>query len=80
MTPVWQRPAGIDSMEVGGGSASPEGAMSQRQHTGICVRGLAPVFNITRKRWIDLKAASADAMIAQVDKCPSGALQYIRKA
>ncbi|MEQ1898051.1 MAG: (4Fe-4S)-binding protein [Vicinamibacterales bacterium] len=50
------------------------------QHTGICLRGLGPVFDITRTRWIDLRAASADAVMAQVDACPSGALQYIRKA
>lgn len=49
------------------------------RHTGICLRGLAPVFDIKRKRWIDLKAAPAGAVIAQVDACPSGALQYIRK-
>ncbi len=49
------------------------------QHTGICLRGLAPVFDIRRTRWIDLKAASTDAVTAQVDACPSGALQYIRK-
>ena len=50
------------------------------QHTGICLRGLAPVFDIRRPRWIDLKAASTGAVMAQVDACPSGELQYIRKA
>ncbi|MGE3578117.1 MAG: (4Fe-4S)-binding protein [Vicinamibacterales bacterium] len=50
------------------------------QHTAICLRGLPQVFDIKRKRWIDVTAASADAIAAQVDACPSGALQYIRKA
>ncbi len=50
------------------------------QHTAICLRGLPGVFDIRRKRWIDVKAASADEVAAQVDRCPSGALQYIRKA
>ncbi len=49
------------------------------RHTGICIRGLAPVFDIRRKRWIDLNAAPTETVIAQVDACPSGALQYIRK-
>lgn len=50
------------------------------QHTAICLRGLPQVFDIKRKRWIDVKGASADALAAQIDQCPSGALQYIRKA
>ena len=49
------------------------------QHTGICVRGLPTVFDIKRKRWVDVRAASTDEIAAQVDRCPSGALQYIRK-
>lgn len=49
------------------------------QHTAICLRGLPGVFDIKRKRWIDVKAASADEVAAQIDRCPSGALQYIRK-
>lgn len=50
------------------------------QHTGICLRGLGAVFDIKRTRWIDLKAGSTDTVMAQIDQCPSGALQYIRKA
>lgn len=49
------------------------------QHTAICIRGLPTAFDIKRKRWIDVKAASTDEIAAQIDKCPSGALQYIRK-
>lgn len=49
------------------------------QHTAICLRGLPGVFDIKRKRWIDVKAASADEVAAQIDRCPSGALQYVRK-
>ena len=50
------------------------------QHTAICLRGLPQVFDIKRKRWIDVKGANADQLAAQIDQCPSGALQYIRKA
>ena len=46
------------------------------RHTGICVRGLPKVFVIQEKRWIHLEAASAADIAAQVERCPSGALQY----
>jgi uncharacterized Fe-S cluster protein YjdI len=49
------------------------------QHTAICLHGLPGVFDIKRKRWIDVKGAGADQLAAQIDRCPSGALQYIRK-
>lgn len=48
-------------------------------HSGVCVRGLPDVFDLSRKRWIRPELESADAVAAQVDRCPSGALQYVRK-
>ena len=47
-------------------------------HSGVCVRGLRAVFDTSRKRWIDINAASADEIEAQVARCPSGALQARR--
>lgn len=44
-------------------------------HSGICLRTLPAVFDISRRRWIDPKRGSADEVIAAVAKCPSGALQ-----
>lgn len=49
-------------------------------HSGVCVRGLPKVFDVRRLRWIDLDAATADEVAAQVARCPSGALQVMRKA
>lgn len=43
-------------------------------HSGICARGLREVFNPARRPWIDLDAAEKEAIVAQVAKCPSGAL------
>ncbi|MFZ4058482.1 MAG: (4Fe-4S)-binding protein [Ferruginibacter sp.] len=43
-------------------------------HSGICAKGLSAVFNPTRKPWIDLSLAEIEEIIAQVKKCPSGAL------
>jgi len=44
-------------------------------HSAKCVRGLPAVFDTRRQRWVDVDAATADEIIAQVAKCPSGALQ-----
>ncbi len=48
------------------------------RHTAICLRGLPAVFDVQRKRWIRPELASADEVAAQVERCPSGALQYQR--
>ena len=48
------------------------------QHTGICLRGLPNVFDVTRKRWVRPELAAAEEVIAQVARCPSGALQMRR--
>ena len=48
------------------------------RHTGICVRGLPEVFDITRRRWVAPEAARADAVAAQVARCPTGALLFTR--
>ena len=45
------------------------------RHTGICLRGLPAVFDVKEKRWIRPERASADEVVAQVARCPSGALQ-----
>ncbi|HEV8599455.1 MAG TPA: (4Fe-4S)-binding protein [Gemmatimonadales bacterium] len=47
-------------------------------HSGNCVRGLPAVFDVRRKRWVAPEAASADAVAAQVARCPSGALKSYR--
>ena len=48
-------------------------------HSGVCVRGLHAVFDVTRKRWVRPDLATADEVAAQIDRCPSGALQYQMK-
>jgi uncharacterized Fe-S cluster protein YjdI len=48
-------------------------------HSGKCVRGLPAVFDVKRKRWIAVEAASAEQIEAQVARCPSGALQFLRR-
>lgn len=45
-------------------------------HSANCVRGLPEVFKPNEKPWITPTAATTEALIAQVKKCPSGALSY----
>jgi uncharacterized Fe-S cluster protein YjdI len=40
------------------------------------VRGLSAVLEVKRKPWVDIDGATLDAIAAQVQPCPSGALSY----
>ncbi len=46
-------------------------------HSEKCVHGLPEVFKPTDKPWIRLEGTSEAKVIAQVKKCPSGALSFI---
>jgi len=43
-------------------------------HAGVCVRTLPKVYNPKEKPWIKIQNASSAELVAQVSKCPSGAL------
>lgn len=45
-------------------------------HSAICARGLPSVFQPRDKPWIKQYGASTEAIINQVNKCPSGALSF----
>jgi len=47
-------------------------------HTGICLRTLPAVFDPSRRPWVDIGAAGADAIADAVERCPTGALRYER--
>lgn len=47
-------------------------------HSGICFRGLPAVFDPRRRPWVTPEAAAGDAIVAQVERCPSGALSIAR--
>lgn len=46
------------------------------QHSANCVKGLPQVFDPKASPWINIQAASTEAIIGQVKQCPSGALSY----
>jgi len=47
-------------------------------HSAICFKGLPGVFDPGRKPWIEMENATAEEIIEQVKKCPSGALSFTR--
>ncbi|RMA64586.1 (4Fe-4S)-binding protein [Ulvibacter antarcticus] len=47
-------------------------------HAERCAKGLSEVFRTTVIPWIDIDAATSQKIIAQIKKCPSGALNYCR--
>jgi len=48
-------------------------------HSKICWHGLRQVFDPAKRPWIMPDAADSATIMAQIDKCPSGALSYIKK-
>lgn len=47
-------------------------------HAGICVKTLPQVYNPKEKPWVKMENASTQELIEQIEKCPSGALSYIK--
>lgn len=47
-------------------------------HSAACVRALPSAFDPTRRPWIDVTAADADAVANAVMRCPTGALRFER--
>ena len=45
-------------------------------HSGVCVRGLYDVFDVSRRPWVNLDGAPVEKVVEQVKRCPSGALQF----
>lgn len=50
---------------------------SKCTHAGICVKSLPNVYHPREKPWILPEKASKEALIHQINNCPSGALGYI---
>lgn len=42
----------------------------------ICAKGLSDVFRTTVIPWIDPEGAETKKIVAQIKKCPSGALRF----
>jgi len=46
-------------------------------HAGVCVKTLPDVYHPKEQPWLRPEHAAKEALIAQIDNCPSGALGYI---
>lgn len=49
-------------------------------HSTICFKGLPGVFDRKRKPWIMMDQGTTEEIISQIEKCPSGALSYIKNS
>jgi uncharacterized Fe-S cluster protein YjdI len=47
-------------------------------HSGICVKGLPEVFDLSKRPWVNPDADTTEAISRHIDTCPSGALTYKR--
>ncbi|HET6991739.1 MAG TPA: (4Fe-4S)-binding protein [Bacteroidia bacterium] len=48
------------------------------KHSAICFRGLPQVFDPRKRPWVMMDGASTEEIVAQVGKCPSGALSIVK--
>ncbi|WP_240421172.1 (4Fe-4S)-binding protein [Paenibacillus periandrae] len=48
-------------------------------HSGNCISGLPGVFDVNKRPWVHADGDTADNIASQIHKCPSGALEYLRK-
>ena len=49
---------------------------SKCTHAGVCVRTLPKVYRPRERPWVAIGNATTAELIAQIDRCPSGALSY----
>ena len=47
-------------------------------HSKICWTGLLSVFDPRKRPWVNIEGSDTETIVAQVDKCPSGALSYFK--
>lgn len=47
-------------------------------HAGECAKGLPEVFDSNRKPWVDPDRGAANDLVEVIERCPSGALKYVR--
>jgi CDGSH-type Zn-finger protein/uncharacterized Fe-S cluster protein YjdI len=48
-------------------------------HTARCIESLPQAFDVRRRPWIDVTAASAGELAEAIERCPTSALRYTRK-
>jgi CDGSH-type Zn-finger protein/uncharacterized Fe-S cluster protein YjdI len=49
-------------------------------HSTLCFQGLPAVFDPRERPWVRMAGAATDAIVRQVESCPSGALSWERDA
>jgi len=46
-------------------------------HSANCFMGLPSVFDPRKRPWISMEGGNSEQIVAQVSKCPSGALSVV---
>ncbi len=67
---------GADTHEYSNGEVTVEWKPDLCKHSGRCVFGLPQVFNVAKRPWVTIDAAATEAIVHQVQQCPTGALRY----
>ena len=49
------------------------------KHAAECVKNAGRVFNPKEVPWINMGNGTTEEITGAIDKCPSGALSYVRK-
>lgn len=49
------------------------------KHAAECVKNAPNVFRPKERPWINIEGGDTEYITKAIDKCPSGALSYIRK-
>jgi uncharacterized Fe-S cluster protein YjdI len=47
-------------------------------HSAVCFHGLPAVFDPRRRPWIVVAGTATQEIVDQVERCPSGALSWLR--
>lgn len=47
-------------------------------HSKNCWKGLGEVFKPMEKPWVKMDGATSERIMEQINRCPSGALSYIK--
>ncbi len=50
------------------------------KHSGRCVTQMPTVFNLNERPWVNMQGATTEEIIAQVNKCPTGALRFFENS
>ncbi len=70
----------MEKKEYSNGEITIQWELEKCIHAGVCVKTLPSVYHPKEKPWIKPENATTEELIAQIAKCPSGALSIKKQA